>query len=152
MSFQKHNVSSVLIPGAKSRQEAKREVMRSTLKDRQKFLLLWVLDQADGYVITVAQLRLELGWGEKRWITVRDHLKELGILKHFKVGLEDKTSRWTLSFNLTPIFKETEKKEGITCARDPTAWQGSRVIPAQGGDIHLNHTPPQGAGVWGVRA
>jgi hypothetical protein len=106
MSYQKHNISKVLIPGDKTRQAAKKLVMTSSLKEGQKFLLLWVLDQDAGYVITVSQIRRELSFGEKRWIAVRDQLKALQILTHFSEGLPDKTSRWTLAFDLTPLFRQ----------------------------------------------
>lgn len=106
MSFKKHNVSKVLIPGDKTRQAAKRLVMTSSLKEGQKFLLLWVLDQNEEYVITVSQIRKELSWGEKRWIAVRDQLKALKILSHFSEGLPDQTCRWTLAFDLTPLFRQ----------------------------------------------
>lgn len=145
MSFKKHNVSRVLIPRLATRQAAKKMVLASSMRDRQKFLLMWVLDQEEGYVITVAQIKKELSWGEKRWVTVRDQLKSLRMLSHFKEGLPDKTSRWTLSFDLTPIFNQTWKKEGITRACNPLAGQGSRVRPPTGRGYEPNkHTPPEG--------
>ena len=103
MSIEKNNVSTVLIPGSRTRQEAKRLVMTSNLKGDHKYLLLWILDQAEGYVVTVGQIQKDLVWGRKKWISARDQLEKLQILRQLREGLPNKTNRWTLAFDLTPI-------------------------------------------------
>lgn len=148
MSIQKHNKSVVVLPPDVTRQQAKRAVMTSTLKERERVLLFWVLDHEANYVITVAQIRAELLWGEKKWITVRDQLKKKLILKQFKVGLENKTSQWTLTFDLNPIFSEPQKAGSRT--HDPFKARVSPTTPQIRRDMNLKPTPPRPPGGIGI--
>jgi hypothetical protein len=126
----KHNRSEVLIPSGHSRQQAKKVVLRSRLPERQKFVLFWILDQADGYVIRVGQLRNELSLGEKKWRAVRGQLAKLKILTQRRVSLADKSTCWTLNVDLGPVYQaplstgtaRIESQVGIT--HDPADLEG----------------------------
>lgn len=128
----KHNRSEVLLPTGHSRQQAKRVVLRSKLSERQKFVLFWILDQADGYVITISQLRNELSLGEKKWRAVREQLAKLKILAQCRISLADKSTCWTLNVDLGPVYQaqlstgSARSKSPVAITRDPAVLEGPR--------------------------
>lgn len=144
------NFSRVILLHDMNRAQMKKRVLTSALAERQKFLLLWVLDQADSFhLITVAQIRKELSLGERKWGKLRDQLIEMGVLTQAHDRRPNGSSTWTLVFDFTQ-FKDSKlstgeiKMQGSRArACDPLKMQGSgNPLVLQG-----SHDPHYGAGI-----
>jgi hypothetical protein len=138
----KHNIFRVSIGRATTRQAAKKTVALANLTSNQKFLLFYVLDQAAEYVLTVEQIRRELVWGSKKWVTVRNQLTELGILEQTSIRLAEAAHQWTLAIDLAPLQfippLSKVKKERVTRA-------GAQATHLKRSDMNLNNTAPRAA-------
>jgi hypothetical protein len=121
----KHNKSSVIYPQGKYTHDAKKAIENSTLTAGQRALVSWVIDQPPER-ISVGAIRHACGFGEKKWITVRDQLVHLGILQQVFKVMPNRSKCWHLNFYLQPIFQQAEKKGGDHVR--------ARVIPAKWGD------------------
>lgn len=66
-------------------------------------VLIHVLDQAPGYVLSVSEFRSRLSWGEHRWVTTRKKLQEKGLLDASHSFLADRSSVWSLNFDLRSL-------------------------------------------------
>lgn len=112
----KHNKSDVVYPAGRYAPDAKKAVENSRLTAAQRALVSWVIDQP-AESISVAKIRHACAFGEKKWITVRDQLIAVGVLKQGFEVLPDRSKCWHLHFHLHLIFQQAEKKEGSR-ARD----------------------------------
>lgn len=118
---------------------------RPDLDSNCRAVLMHVLDQAPGFVLSVGDLKSRLSWGEHRWVTTRKKLQEKGLLVVSRTLLADKSSCWSLKFDLrglVPAPGDHAHAHACVGARACT-----RVIPPKPGDLYLKeHTPPGGAG------
>lgn len=148
MQKHKHNASSVAMPAGISRSLMKILVQaRPDLDSNCRAVLMHALDQAPGFVLSVGDLRSRLSWGEHRWVTTRKKLQEKGLLVVSRTLLANKSSFWSLNFDLRSLVSaaapgDHARAHACVCTRACT-----RVIPPKPGDLYLmKHTPPGGAG------
>ena len=100
-----YNRSRVTLPDGYARFEIKRLVLdRIDLDANCRALLGYVLDQAPGYVFTIAGIRARLSWGEHRWVTTREKLVSRAILKQSRAILPSGSTRWQLDFDFIPLI------------------------------------------------
>lgn len=78
--------------------------LHKSLKDDERGLLVWVLDQALTYTLTVKQIREEMQWGELRWTKTRASLSRKEILLQTKTPLDRKSHAWTLRFDFVAVI------------------------------------------------
>jgi hypothetical protein len=124
----KHNTSAVVMPEGHDRNSLKKFVrLHKSLKDDERNLLVWVLDQAQTYTLTVKQIRAEMQWGELRWSNARKSLVEKEVLKQTKTPLAQKTSSWALRFD----FEKVVKLAQVEVPTSKTKVSSARVIPDQ---------------------
>lgn len=156
-----HNKSIVKVPACLNRNKLKKLVLLSSLRERERTLLHWILDQAETWTITVAQIRTEMQWGEDKWATVRRSLVSRGVLEHVKER-RGSVHFWTLLFDFHPVLppdlstatiktpvsraraRETPEKSGYraTPGHDPGIARDALEKP--GIDLNtLPESPPQ---------
>lgn len=100
----KHNESHVVIPHGYQRFEVKQLIQdRADLDGNCRSVLWYVLDQSLSFVFTVAGIRKRLGWGEHRWVTTREKLVSRGILTVRKHVLQDRSTKWQVTFDFTKL-------------------------------------------------
>jgi hypothetical protein len=126
-----HNYSKLIIPGCfeGKRNELKRAVRLCELKERERALLAWVLDQSDAWTITVKQIRKEMQWGEDKWATVRRSLVGHGILQQVKEK-RNGGHVWHLIFDLHSVpgfdLSTGDIKTPVSCARANDTYEKPR--------------------------
>lgn len=132
----KHNLSIVVIPNGHDRNSLKKFVrLHKSLREDERNLLIWVLDQAQTYTLTVKQIREEMQWGELRWTKTRASLSDKEILKQTKTPLDRKSHSWSLHFDFVAVVARPQ-----LLALSPVENRASRarVIPDYG---RVSHDP-----------
>ena len=120
-----HNKSSVRLPDGLNKNELKRHVQLCTgLSERERTLLVHILDQADAWIHSVQDIRARMQWGEVRWRTVRNALQLKKILVQQKIRIDDKSHIWTLNFDFSVVLALCSISELSTGG---TKTEGSRA-------------------------
>lgn len=117
------------MPDGYDRNSLKKYVrLHKTLKDDERGLLVWVLDQALTYTLTVKQIREEMQWGELRWTKTRASLSGKEILMQTKTPLDRKSHAWTLRFDFVAVIALAQP----VLSPIETKASRARVIPDHG--------------------
>lgn len=103
-----YNTSRIILPPGRNRQAAKKELAQAEfLGQLERHVLLWVLDQAPSFTITVGGLkgiRTSCAISESTWVRLRKKLEDKGILKQIRKLDAHGVSHWDLVFNFESLW------------------------------------------------
>jgi len=100
-----YNTSEIFLGPGRNRQAAKSALAEAEfLGQLERHVLLWVLDQAPSFTVTVAGIRTSCAISESTWVRLRKQLDRKGILKQIRVADRNGVSHWTLKFDLRSLW------------------------------------------------
>ena len=143
-----HNKSSVRLPDGLNKNELKIQVqLCSALTERERCLLVYVLDQAEDWIHTVTVIRERMQWGEERWRKVRTGLQAKKVLAQQKTELAKNSHEWSLIFDFVIVLDICLNcVAGSKLSTDTAKTRGSHArarSPLPPGD-HVSLPPGQG--------
>ena len=105
-----YNTSQIILGPGKSRQAAKKQLAQAQfLNQLERHVLLWVLDQAPRFTITVTGqkgIQISCAISESTWVRLRKKLEDKGILRKSRTFDEHGVSHWHLEFDLRPLWRD----------------------------------------------
>jgi hypothetical protein len=102
-----YNTSEIILGPGRNRQGAKAALARANfLGQLERHVLLWVLDQAPGFKLTVAGIQNSCAISESTWVRLRKKLEGKGILNQTRVVDRQGASHWGLEFDLRVLWED----------------------------------------------
>lgn len=103
-----YNTSRIILPLGRNRQAAKKALAQSQfLGQLERHVLLWILDQAPKFTITVLGpkgIQTSCAISESTWVRLRKKLEDKGILTQTREFDDHGVSHWHLEFDLHPLW------------------------------------------------
>lgn len=101
-----YNTSQIVLGRGHTRQAAKLALVDSDFNQLERHVLLWVLDQAPDFVITVGGIQRACSISESTWVRLRERLKDKDVLEQTSTVDGAGARHWDLRFDLRSLWRD----------------------------------------------
>lgn len=106
MGAMDYNTSQIFLGRGRNRQAAKLALVHSDFNQLERHVLLWVLDQAPDFVITVGSIQRACSISESTWVRLRKRLKDRKVLEQTSTVDGAGATHWNLRFDLRSLWAD----------------------------------------------